>query len=103
MMPCANGAATGIRPRAVSALILVLHAREMARRVTTATGAVIRRTSTAPPVLGILCMLPALYAAAHYPAHAEQVFDWTIGIRFEGFHQAAQSAFIRTTTGMGVS
>lgn len=59
----------------VSALIPVLHAREMARRVTTTVAVAIRLTSLPPLILGVLCVLPALYAAVHYPAYAAQVFN----------------------------
>jgi cellulose synthase/poly-beta-1,6-N-acetylglucosamine synthase-like glycosyltransferase len=71
---------------AVSVLIPVLHAREMARRVATTAAAAVRRTSLVPLILGILCLVPALYAATHYPAYAEQVFDWTISIKLQGWH-----------------
>ncbi len=68
---------------AVSILVPVLHAREMTRRVATTTGAAIRLTSLAPFVLGLLSVLPALYAAVHYPAYAEHIFRW----RFHGINQ----------------
>lgn len=59
----------------VTTLIPLLHAREMARRVTTTTGTALRLTSAVPLILGILCLLPALYAAADYPAYAYRVFE----------------------------
>jgi cellulose synthase/poly-beta-1,6-N-acetylglucosamine synthase-like glycosyltransferase len=69
----------------ISALVPLLHAREMASRAGTATGTAIRLTSTAPLILGILCLMPALYAAADYPAYAVRVFDlnaYTIQVTF---------------------
>jgi hypothetical protein len=47
----------------------------MARRVTMTTWTAIRLTSVLPLILGILCVLPALYAAADYPAYAFRVFE----------------------------
>lgn len=60
---------------AVSVLVPVLHAREMARRITTSTCTAIRRTSAVPLILGILCALSALYSAAYYPPYAVHVFN----------------------------
>jgi cellulose synthase/poly-beta-1,6-N-acetylglucosamine synthase-like glycosyltransferase len=72
---------------AVSSLIPVLHAKEMAQRVGMTTGAAIRLTSVTPFILGILSVLPVLYAAAHYPAYAEHVFNWSFNnIHLSGFH-----------------
>lgn len=59
----------------VSTLVPLLHAREMARRVTTTMHTAIRLTSITPLVLGILCALPALYAAADYPAYVDHAFE----------------------------
>jgi cellulose synthase (UDP-forming) len=58
----------------VSMLVPVLHAREMAARAKVATGTALRRTSIVPLLLGIFALLPAAYAAIHYPAYAEHVF-----------------------------
>ena len=69
----------------VGVLVPVLHAREMARRVTTTTYTAIRLTSMMPLILGILCVLPALYAAADYPGYAYRVFEinlYTIQVNF---------------------
>ena len=60
----------------VSALISVLHAREMGLRVNVRTRTALRRTSLVPLTLGLLSALPALYAAIHYPAYAEHVLHW---------------------------
>lgn len=58
----------------VGALVPVLHATDMARRGATTTGTAIRRTSMTPLILGILCLLPALYAAELYPVYAYHAF-----------------------------
>lgn len=70
---------------AVSVLVPLLHAREMAHRVTTTTYTALRLTSMMPLVLGILCTLPALYAAVNYPGYAYRVFElnlYTIQVNF---------------------
>jgi cellulose synthase/poly-beta-1,6-N-acetylglucosamine synthase-like glycosyltransferase len=69
----------------VGNLVPVLHARQMARRVTMTTCTAIRLTSMLPLILGILCVLPALYAAADYPAYAIRVFElnsYSIQVKF---------------------
>ncbi len=60
----------------VCSLIPLLHAREMGTRTGLGTGAALRRTSLVPLILGVLSALPALYAAARYPAFAEHVVRW---------------------------
>lgn len=60
----------------VCILVALLHAKEMAQRVGTYPADAIRRTSLMPLLLGTASLVPAIYAAMHYPAYAEHVFHW---------------------------
>jgi cellulose synthase (UDP-forming) len=60
-------------------LVALLHAREMSRRVGVSFGKSVRRTSLVPLLLGVLSLLPAIYAALLYPAYFEHVFlGWNL-------------------------
>lgn len=58
----------------VSALVPVLHAREMASRVNVPVSKALRETSIVPLVIGILSIIPALIAAVRWPEYALHAF-----------------------------
>ena len=60
----------------VSIVVPILHAREMAARAKVDAGIALRRTSIVPLLIGIFALLPAAYAAIHYPAYTERIFHW---------------------------
>lgn len=62
----------------VSAVVPVLHAREMAVRVNVPPSAALRKTSIVPLLIGIASFIPAVVAAILWPAYAQHVFhiDW---------------------------
>lgn len=60
----------------VSILVSILHAREMAVRVNVTFRKSLRQASVVPLVLGVVSVLPAVYAMVRYPAYAENIFRW---------------------------
>jgi hypothetical protein len=54
-----------------------------------ATGTALRRTSIVPLLLGIIALLPAVYAAIHYPAYAEHVFGRPLSALFSDWNWRA--------------
>jgi cellulose synthase/poly-beta-1,6-N-acetylglucosamine synthase-like glycosyltransferase len=64
----------------VSAVVPLLHAKEMAARVSVSLTAALRQASIFPLILGIASFGPALAAAALWPSYAQHVFhiDWWV-------------------------
>lgn len=58
----------------VSILVPALHAREMGIRAHVPTGLALRRTSMVPMMLGIVTLVPVVWAAIRFPAFMEASF-----------------------------
>lgn len=63
----------------VCIVVPLLHANEMKRRVDVSMTQAVWRTSITPLILGVLTLVPALYAAMVYPVYFEHVFfGWNL-------------------------
>lgn len=60
----------------VATAVPVLHASESAGRAGISRGAALRRTAPGPLVLAVIAVVPAVTAAALFPAYAARVLGW---------------------------